>query len=141
MTRIKICGVTLLDDAARVAASGADFIGLNFWPQSKRYLAPERARLLSSIVHSTSNAKVVGVFVDADFDALEAQRADQPEIRPAMLARRHGAELIALTRVKDTTSERVAQLHSMQQYAPGGIRRWTHTGRCLWQQGWCCCSP
>ena len=43
MTRIKICGVTLADDAARIAQAGADFIGLNFWPKSKRYLAPERA--------------------------------------------------------------------------------------------------
>jgi phosphoribosylanthranilate isomerase len=46
MTRIKVCGVTLPDDAARVAAAGADFIGLNFWPKSKRYVTTERAPML-----------------------------------------------------------------------------------------------
>ena len=47
--RVKICGVTLADDAARVAAAGVDFIGLNFWPRSKRYLDPERAPLIASV--------------------------------------------------------------------------------------------
>lgn len=72
MTRIKVCGVTQADDAARVAAAGADFIGLNFWPRSKRYLAPERAPLLASVVRSTGTAKLVGVFVDPDIDEIQA---------------------------------------------------------------------
>ncbi len=66
MTRVKICGVTLADDAARVAASGADYIGLNFWPTSRRYLAPERGGLVAAAARSGSALKVVGVFVDAD---------------------------------------------------------------------------
>jgi phosphoribosylanthranilate isomerase len=72
MTRIKICGVTLPDDAARIASSGADFIGLNFWPKSKRYLAPERAPMLASVVRSTGSAKLVGVFVDPEIDEIQA---------------------------------------------------------------------
>jgi phosphoribosylanthranilate isomerase len=72
MTRIKICGVTQADDAARVAAAGADFIGLNFWPKSKRYVSPERAPLLASVVRSTGTAKLVGVFVDPDVDEVQA---------------------------------------------------------------------
>ena len=72
MTRIKICGVTQADDAARVAAAGADFIGLNFWPKSKRYLSPERAPLLASVVRSTGAAKLVGVFVDPDIEEIQA---------------------------------------------------------------------
>ena len=48
MTRIKICGITLPDDAARAAAAGVDFIGLNFWPRSKRYVQPDRAPLLAA---------------------------------------------------------------------------------------------
>lgn len=66
--KVKICGVTLADDAARVGASGADYIGLNFWPKSKRYLAPERGSLIASVARSTGAIQVVGVFVDADLE-------------------------------------------------------------------------
>jgi phosphoribosylanthranilate isomerase len=65
---VKICGVTLADDAARVAAAGADFVGLNFWPKSKRYLAPERAPMIAAAARATGAAKVVGVFVDAKIE-------------------------------------------------------------------------
>ena len=71
MTRIKICGVTLPDDAARVASAGADFIGLNFWERSKRYLDPERAPMIASVVRSTGTAKLVGVFVDPDVEEIQ----------------------------------------------------------------------
>ena len=67
-TLVKICGVTLPDDAARVAASGAHFLGLNFWSRSKRYLAPERAPLIAGIARSSGAAKLVGVFVDPHLD-------------------------------------------------------------------------
>lgn len=66
--KVKICGVTLADDAAQVAASGADYIGLNFWPKSKRYLAPERGSLIASVARGSGAIQVVGVFVDADLD-------------------------------------------------------------------------
>lgn len=72
MTLIKICGVTLPDDAAAVASAGVDFIGLNFWEKSKRYLSPERAPLIAGIVRSTGPAKLVGVFVDPDPDEVLA---------------------------------------------------------------------
>jgi phosphoribosylanthranilate isomerase len=66
MTKIKICGVTLADDAARVAAAGVDFIGLNFWPRSKRYLSPDRAPLVAAAARGAGPVRVVGVFVDAE---------------------------------------------------------------------------
>ncbi|HEY0251374.1 MAG TPA: phosphoribosylanthranilate isomerase, partial [Kofleriaceae bacterium] len=62
---MKICGVTLPDDAAAVASAGVDFVGFNFWPKSKRYLAPERAPMLAGVVRAMSTAKIVGLFVDA----------------------------------------------------------------------------
>jgi phosphoribosylanthranilate isomerase len=70
MTRVKICGVTLPDDAARIAASGADFIGFNFWPKSKRYVAPERAPMLCGVARSAGATKLVGVFVDPEVDEI-----------------------------------------------------------------------
>lgn len=36
--RIKICGVTSTNDAVSAAELGADTVGLNFFPQSKRYI-------------------------------------------------------------------------------------------------------
>jgi phosphoribosylanthranilate isomerase len=75
MTRVKICGVTLPDDAARVAAAGADFIGFNFWPKSKRYVTPERAPMLSGVARGNGPAKHVGVFVDPDVDEVLAVTA------------------------------------------------------------------
>lgn len=68
MTRIKICGVTLPDDAARAAMLGVDFIGLNFWPRSKRYVDPDRGPMLAAAARGSGTAKIVGVFVDPDVD-------------------------------------------------------------------------
>ncbi|CAN5197645.1 phosphoribosylanthranilate isomerase [soil metagenome] len=75
MTRIKICGVTLPDDAAAVASSGVDFIGLNFWPRSRRYLNPERAPMIAGVMRAIGSAKLVGVFVDQDPDEIVAVAA------------------------------------------------------------------
>lgn len=40
---VKICGITRRDQAHAIVALGADALGLNFWPKSKRYLAPALA--------------------------------------------------------------------------------------------------
>lgn len=92
MTRIKICGVTLPDDAARAAMLGVDFIGLNFWPRSKRYVQPERGPLLAAAARGAGTAKVVGVFVDpevdevleiakaVDLDAIQLHGDESPEL-------------------------------------------------------------
>jgi phosphoribosylanthranilate isomerase len=71
VTRIKVCGVTLPDDAARIASAGVDFIGLNFWRKSKRYLEPDRAPLIASVARSTGNVKLVGIFVDPHLDEIQ----------------------------------------------------------------------
>ena len=42
-TRAKICGITTREQALAIAEAGADAIGLNFWPRSKRYIAPAEA--------------------------------------------------------------------------------------------------
>ncbi len=61
--RIKICGLTRIEDAALAADLGADFIGLNFHPPSPRYVELERARAIRDAV--AERCRVVGVFVNA----------------------------------------------------------------------------
>jgi phosphoribosylanthranilate isomerase len=78
LTQIKICGVTLADDAARVAAAGVDYIGLNFWPASKRYLDPARAPMIAAAARASGGAKIVGVFVDAKRDEIVRIAASVP---------------------------------------------------------------
>lgn len=70
--KIKICGVTRPEDAAMVVAAGVDFIGLNFWPSSKRYLPIERAPAVAEAAHGAGPIRVVGVFVNARLDDVAA---------------------------------------------------------------------
>jgi phosphoribosylanthranilate isomerase len=66
--RIKICGVTTAGDAVTVAQSGADAIGLNFYPKSKRFFDPS---LAVAVAASIPNAvKKVGVFVNSTADEI-----------------------------------------------------------------------
>ena len=43
MVKIKVCGITNLDDARAAVEYGADYLGFNFYPPSRRCIAPERA--------------------------------------------------------------------------------------------------
>jgi phosphoribosylanthranilate isomerase len=62
-TRIKVCGVVDPANARMAAEMGADFIGLNFYVRSPRYVEPDRAREIAAVVRE-SGARVVGVFVN-----------------------------------------------------------------------------
>ncbi|HYA36563.1 MAG TPA: phosphoribosylanthranilate isomerase [Candidatus Binataceae bacterium] len=61
--KVKICGITSVEDARAALECGADFIGLNFYEKSPRYVALDRAREISSTIEGA--AHVVGVFVNA----------------------------------------------------------------------------
>lgn len=71
---IKICGVTRAGDAALACELGADLIGLNFYPLSPRCVTPERARGIRRAV--AGRARMVGVFVNAARDRIEALRRE-----------------------------------------------------------------
>ncbi|WP_052573054.1 phosphoribosylanthranilate isomerase [Haloferula sp. BvORR071] len=62
---LKICGVTLADDAERLVELGVEALGANFWPQSKRYLDPAAADFLRGLAGRILR---VGVFVNAGPD-------------------------------------------------------------------------
>lgn len=66
--RVKICGITRLDDALCAAACGADMLGLNFYAASKRYITPGAARDLARSLRAALGADaplLVGLFVHA----------------------------------------------------------------------------
>lgn len=67
MTLVKICGVVDPANARMAVEMGADFLGLNFYPRSPRYVEVERAREIASAVRSmrdTTGVRLVGVFVN-----------------------------------------------------------------------------
>ena len=68
--RVKICGVTTPADVAACAAAGADAVGINFHPASKRYVDPRQSQpLVRSIPPLVAG---VGVFVGLPFRQITA---------------------------------------------------------------------
>jgi phosphoribosylanthranilate isomerase len=62
-TRVKICGITRVQDAHSAVDRGADAIGLVFYPHSPRHVTPEQARQITAEV--APFVTVVGLFVNA----------------------------------------------------------------------------
>ena len=62
MFRIKICGITNINDALAASAAGADAIGFNFFSKSSRFVAPEIARQIVAAL--PASVTKVGVFVN-----------------------------------------------------------------------------
>ncbi len=64
--KVKICGITNLEDAQAAIEAGADLLGFNFYAKSPRYVEPEAARAIVSEIRSNDRCPVlVGVFVNA----------------------------------------------------------------------------
>lgn len=70
--KIKICGVTRAEDATAIAAAGFEFLGINFWPSSKRYVPRDRAPAVASAARGAGAIQIVGVFVNAPIDEIAA---------------------------------------------------------------------
>jgi phosphoribosylanthranilate isomerase len=64
MPRIKICGLTRAEDARAAIDAGADALGLVFYPQSPRFVDPERAAGLARL--APPFVSVAGLFVNAE---------------------------------------------------------------------------
>ncbi len=108
MTKVKICGITNLEDALVSTKFGADALGFNFYAKSPRYITPENAREI--IEQLPGNILKVGVFVNenlekiieiaetAKIDALQLHGEETPEFARELKAKTN-LEIIKAFRV------------------------------------------
>ena len=106
--RVKICGITRVEDAVAAAHAGADAIGLVFYPPSPRCLTLEQARRLRAVLPPFVTA--IALFVNPAREDVERVLA---EVRPdalqfhgeedAAFCARFGVPYIKACRVKEGT--------------------------------------
>ena len=118
MTRVKICGITNLEDARQAVAAGADALGFVLYEKSPRYVNPLEVRKI--IAELPPFVTTVGLFVNEPV----------PQIRRIMAAARldvvqlHGDEtpdaclieplrVIKALRIKDATSLQGAERYQV----------------------------
>lgn len=108
MTRVKVCGITRLEDAELAVELGAWALGFVLWPRSPR--AADRAVAAGIAAVLRRRAEIVGVFVNPTLDEV-AHAADELHLSHVQLhgdegpafcaeaARRTGAKVIKAVRV------------------------------------------
>lgn len=70
MTRVKICGITRVEDARAASDLGVDAVGLVFWPRSPRHVTLDQAcRIVEALAPFVT---AVGVFVNQTSGEIEA---------------------------------------------------------------------
>jgi phosphoribosylanthranilate isomerase len=93
MVRVKICGITNLDDALGAVEAGADALGFNFYRRSPRYITPQDARRI--IGRLPESVLAVGVFVNEAEPETVARMASDANLKAVQL---HGDESPAYAR-------------------------------------------
>lgn len=116
MVKVKICGITNLEDARAAAEAGADAVGFVFYPESPRFIEPGNARNI--IAKLPVFITTVGVIVDESEDMIRRiLRESGVQIlqfhgsESPLLCTRFREKIIKAIRVKDTES-----IHSMKMY-------------------------
>jgi phosphoribosylanthranilate isomerase len=118
--RVKFCGITRLIDAQEAARLGAWAIGLNHWADSPRRCEPAVAAEIGAALKR--RLEVVGVFVNASLDEIDAAAEDESltmlqlhgDEGPAFCreaARRTGLKVIKAVRVRSAADVQAAEAY------------------------------
>jgi phosphoribosylanthranilate isomerase len=128
---VKICGVTSAADASAVVAAGADAVGVNFWPGSKRFTDPRQAG--PWLRELAGQAYRVAVLVNPDRAALEALAAqgvvdavqlhgdESPEFCRGLADAAMGFEVVKALRVRN-----VADIAGLGRFGAAAVLLDTH---------------
>lgn len=134
-TKVKICGITNLEDARQAAELGAWAIGMIFWEGSERRCDLAAGEQISAELRR--QVEPVGVFVNATLDEI-AYAADRCSLAILQLhgdegpafcreaARRTGCKVMKAMRVKDAGSIQAlvpyeVDYHMLDAYKPGHV--------------------
>ncbi|MEM9186140.1 MAG: phosphoribosylanthranilate isomerase [Planctomycetota bacterium] len=125
MFRVKICGVTSVEEAQAAAAAGADAIGLNFFAGSKRYLCRSMSNAEAVAAAVPTGVLRIGVFVNANaaeihetaqrfrIAAIQLHGNESPALPTELLALLPGTPVLRACRVGvDGLSTVVAELEA-----------------------------
>jgi len=131
--KVKICGITNLEDALAAVQAGADAIGFIFFEKSPRFIPVEEAakirRFINPFVH------IVGVFVDptytfarevierVELDFIQFHGNESPE-----LCRLFGEKAIKAFRVKNDFSPETCRLYENMVWLLDTYSQSTHGG-------------
>jgi len=96
-TRVKICGITRLEDAQQAVDLGAAALGFNFYPPSPRYIEPEAARamvrrlppLVTSVgvfANETDVGRVISIAREAGATAVQLHGPGFPDLQELLSA-------------------------------------------------------
>jgi phosphoribosylanthranilate isomerase len=137
MTRVKICGLTTLEDAHQAVELGAWALGMIFWPNSPRACPIEQAEAIGAQLHR--RVELTGVFVNAPLDEVAATadvcrfsmlqlHGDEGPAYCQEAARRTGCRIMKAARVRDAAQVRALSVfhtdfHLLDAHspkAPGG---------------------
>jgi len=134
MVRVKICGVTNLDDALLATEAGAWALGMIFAPVSERRCEVAEAERIADELRR--RVEVTGVFANASLDELAAiadacslsvvqLHGDEGPAYCTEVARRTGAKVMKAVRARDKASVRAllayrdrVDFHMIDAYVP-----------------------
>lgn len=109
---VKICGITQPEQAAEIFALGADAVGINLWPKSKRHMPLDTAR--ASLQDVAARHALVAVLVNPDaalldaaiashlFQALQLHGDETPQDVESLMSR--GVNVLKALQVRDAAS-------------------------------------